>query len=542
MTHLRLLGLLLIGLLLSGCAQFTPYRVALPAGSAPTGVDCEVPGLLADGSAAPTTLPPCETASADSALPAPALQHRHYTSTFRDKTGAADPADKGDYFLSFVEFDDQGWFVDRRQMDALFALLADLKRKNRETLIYVYAHGWKHNASPCDNNVVCFSRLVERLDLAEKKIRSDDPATQRTVVGVYLGWRGLPFGTALNNLSFWSRKDTAARVGRGGVFELLTRLNDYRDSRQISKTADPLRTQLVITGHSFGGLVVYSALSHALMERAARTGDAATGTQYVKVKSFGDFVMLVNPAFEGSLYEPLFHIATQRCYEPTQRPAMMIVTSEADAATRLAFPAGRAMNTVLQHARSPAQLASMRQTIGHNARYITHDLIDETAGDTSPRVVDSTDCGCPYLDPTATWGQQGLLQLMGGVFAIQAGQNQYGGDDDPRQKALALKAVPSPSASTSYAANYPFLVVKTGEKVIPDHNAIYNERFTTFTQVFMLSHVLNGTPLPSDKGKLQCLPDPETLDRHGESGLFPPGLSCLDEHGQACASSGMPRP
>ncbi len=540
MTHLRLMGMLLVSLLLSGCAQFTPYRIALPAGSAPTGLACEVPGQLADGSAAPTTLPTCETADADDALPAPALQHRHYTSTFRDKTGAADPADKGDYFLSFVEFDDQGWFADRRQMDALFALLADLKKQKRETLIYVYAHGWKHNASPCDNNVVCFSRLVERLDLAEKKIRSDDPARQRTVVGVYLGWRGLPFGTALNNLSFWSRKDTAARVGRGGVFELLTRLNDYRDSRQVGKTTDPLRTQLVITGHSFGGLVVYSALSHALMARAARTGDTAAGTQYVKVKSFGDFVMLVNPAFEGSLYEPLFHIATQRCYEPGQRPAMMIVTSEADSATRLAFPAGRALSTVLQHAKSPAQQASMLKTIGHNARYVTHDLVDETTGKDAPPIVDTADCGCPYLEPTATWGQQGLLQLMGGVIAVQAGQNQYGGDADPSQKTIALKPVPNASTGSIYAANYPFLVVKTGESLIPNHNAIYNERFTTFTQVFMLSHVLNDTPLPADAGKQQCLADPRTLAPHSESGLLPAGLSCLNDQGEACASAGEP--
>jgi hypothetical protein len=53
----------------------------------------------------------------------------------------------------------------------------------------------------------------------------------RTVIGVYLGWRGLPFASFLNNASFWSRKDAAARVERGGVFELLTRLRDYRDIR-----------------------------------------------------------------------------------------------------------------------------------------------------------------------------------------------------------------------------------------------------------------------------------------------------------------------
>ena len=39
----------------------------------------------------------------------------------------------GDYYLSFVEFDDQGWFADRRQMDALFALLKRLEEKDKKS-------------------------------------------------------------------------------------------------------------------------------------------------------------------------------------------------------------------------------------------------------------------------------------------------------------------------------------------------------------------------------------------------------------------------
>jgi hypothetical protein len=142
-----------------------------------------------------------------------------------------------------VEFDDQGWFVDRRQMNALLKLLDELENSSegdpKEVLIQVYAHGWKHNASFGDNNVVCFSRFLERTDLVEKKLVSDDP---RTVVGVYLGWRGLPYEAGeLSNFSSWTRKDTAARLGRGGVFELLTRLNDYRSRRRQQKVARDMK-------------------------------------------------------------------------------------------------------------------------------------------------------------------------------------------------------------------------------------------------------------------------------------------------------------
>jgi len=534
----RLLTMLLVGMALSACAQFKPYRTPMPAGSATTGVDCEVPRTLADGSVAKAVFPPCEEAGSDDSDISPALQHRHYTGSFKGEDGSEHPPDKGDYFLSFVEFDDQGWFADRRQMDALFALLKDQKDKNRETLIYVYAHGWKHNASACDNNVVCFSRLLERLDLVEKKLRTDESAQERTVVGVYVGWRGLPFGSAFNNLSFWSRKDTAARVGRGGVFELLTRLNDYRDSRQAGKETDPLRTQLIITGHSFGGLVVYSALSHALMERAARTTPDINGTQYDQAKSFGDFVMLVNPAFEGSLYEPLFHIATNRCYDKKQRPVTMIVTSEADSATRVAFPIGRGLSTILQHAKSPQQRESILKTIGHNPRYVTHDLTDESGSGEQAKVVDDSQCGCPYLEPTAVWNQQSLMNLMGASAAVVLGANDYSGRVPEASDPIKLTSVSGKSTGSPYAANYPYLVVKTDEKLIPNHNAIYNERFTTFTQAFMLWHVLQGIPLPADGVKKQQCPAVEKNDAQpGWGGLLPLELSCVDAKGNACASA-----
>src|SRR6185295_1513970 len=128
--------------------------------------------------------------------------------------------------------------------------------------------------------------------------------------------------------------------------ELLTRLNEYRSVRNPCR--EDHKTQLAVVGHSFGGLVVYSALSHVIMERAADTGryaaqscDGPRGptvedggrTCYDTARSFGDFVLLVNPAFEGSLYEPLFNIAANRCYRPSQRPVLMTVTSTGDEAT-----------------------------------------------------------------------------------------------------------------------------------------------------------------------------------------------------------------
>lgn len=486
-----LAALLLLILGLTACAPFGPYRTDVSPDFA-----CAVDPRASDGD----LHPPCE--QPDAATPdSHAVQHRYYSrSDGNPDAPGANPADtdRRDYYLAFVEFDDQGWFADRRQMDSLFVLLEGLRQQQREVLIHVYAHGWKHNASACDNNVICFSRLLERTDLLEKKIFNED--SKRVVVGVYLGWRGLPFGSALNNLSFWSRKDAAQRVGRGSVLELLTRLRDYRDSRRESADHEAGdRTQLVVTGHSFGGLVIYSALSHAIIERAAHTITDKGKTRYDVARSFGDFVLLVNPAFEGSLYEPLFDIAVNRCYPDGQRPVMMIVTSEADSATRLAFPIGRTLDTLFQHASSPEQANAVRKTVGHDPRYITHRLVSDGVAQEEKS---DEPCGCPNLDATVDWSAEGMTKIIPRAMSMIASSRstdstmQYGdplGDDagDRRQPdPLTLQPDQGGAGKGSrLPARLPFLVVQTDRGVIADHNAIYSERFVSFTQLFLHDQV-----------------------------------------------------
>src|SRR5207237_1717052 len=93
-----------------------------------------------------------ETVASDSY----AVQHRHYQyKNYRDENDKSGEIRNADYHLAFVEFDDQGWFADRKQMEALFSLLRRLETEGKKrsgdghVLIFLYAHGWKHNASQC---------------------------------------------------------------------------------------------------------------------------------------------------------------------------------------------------------------------------------------------------------------------------------------------------------------------------------------------------------------------------------------------------------
>lgn len=434
--------------------------------------------------------------------------------------------DASDYYLSFVEFDDQGWFWDRRQMETLLRLL-QREGRNRELLIVVFAHGWRHNANACDTNVVCFSRLLERLDLIERKLSGKNA---RKVVGVYLGWRGLSANVPpFELLSFWDRKNTAEKVGRGGVTEVLARLNDFRRFKNPSRLGD--KTHLIITGHSFGGEVLFSALSNNLVERAVRTEiDPDTKTvKYDTASSFGDLVVLVNPAFEGNQYEALRHASINRCYSEEQRPVLLIITSKADQATRIAFPAGRFFSNLFETTRDgdTEQEAAIDKTIGHLDRYTTHHakLIKESPLAKKLKQTNTTECGCPYLESTDVFAQ--ALEETGSeanffrslVNEMRQGKRTRQSDGEMKDyyvsPELAQESInygdevqlTRHKQFGEYATNYPYFVISTDGNLISGHNEIYGEDFTNFVRRFYIRHIVNKITFP----KIGCDPEPVSV-------------------------------
>src|SRR5271169_1391747 len=134
------------------------------------------------------------------------------------------------YTVGYVEFDDQGWlygtnrFKTRMQIDTVTNQFSE-ELKTNGLLIVTFVHGWKHNASGADSNVVMFHKVLNELGGMERWLSKKQDRPSRRIVGVYVGWRGLsatlePF----EELSFWDRKSTAEQVGHGSVIELLSGL------------------------------------------------------------------------------------------------------------------------------------------------------------------------------------------------------------------------------------------------------------------------------------------------------------------------------
>ena len=357
-----------------------------------------------------------------------------------------------EYLLGFVEIDDQGQLRNRKQMlavlDELYAMAA-----NESLLINVFVHGWHHNAKPQDSNVESFKGSLAQLSQLESQLAAAQNKTSRKVVGVYVGWRGesidVPY---LNNITFWDRKSTAQEVGQLGMDELLLKLEEISN---VKNTLDPpIKSRLVIVGHSFGGAAVYSATSQILASRFVDSREQKGFND--TAKGFGDLVVLLNPAFEALRYAPLFDMAQARCsYFPEQQPRLVILTSEADKATKYLFPMGRIFSTFFEthgpisrdDCHRPVSYhegAADRSTVGHFEPLLTHELRPA-----------SQNKEMAYADVLDVWRQQ----QVGGV-------QQYGATE-----LIHLDKT---------VARNPFLNVKVDKRLIKDHNDVFGVEVLQF--------------------------------------------------------------
>lgn len=391
----------------------------------------------------------------------------------------------GSFHIGYVEFDDQGWFQDKEQRRVLLEHLRALAAQGNKLLIVVYTHGWKHNADETDPDVRKFKTLLADLDLVEKKAKQGTHDRPREIVGVYLGWRGASWPVPLvEDLTFWGRKNAAERVGRRSAKQIMVELNEFRATSNCWKTADrlagPNDTQLVFIGHSFGGLITFAALNASLTERALKPDGHGNYTSVAK--SFGDFILLVNPAFEGAAYEPLWRTAlTRQGFPEQQRPILAIVTSKADWATGIAFPAGR-VYTLGESAPHPGEREAVLMTVGHLARYRTHVLTanaDYDANSTASEHVPSSDRAATVLMESRRRKDFFQSRKPTDHFAFDGGTL-------------------TPFQNSDVAERFPYLVISASKEMIRDHNDIWNERFRGFMLHFVATHIMHDRAMSTE--------------------------------------------
>ena len=239
------------------------------------------------------------------------------------------PAGDARYTLSFVEFDDMGELWDAKELDQ--ALQAIRAESANSPLVVLFVHGWKNDASDKSGNVWGF-----RCELAAIANRYN-----RSVIGVYLGWRGAVTDVTLfKNLTFWNRITAATRIPGAHMTDVIMRI--MQETKGSKGGGD---ATLIAIGHSFGGLVLERAVTQALVERIA---EAEQGGPQEEVPFPADLVVFLNEAGPALQAKQLLDILYRKKIRFTQdggraQPFLLSMTSKGDTATHLAFPGGQAL-------------------------------------------------------------------------------------------------------------------------------------------------------------------------------------------------------
>ena len=374
------------------------------------------------------------------------------------------------YSLGFIEFDDQGQLHDRKQLSYLISDLYN-RAANNNLIIVLFTHGWQHSAQHNDRYVINFHKILRKLSQQESQAARLEKRETRQIAGVYLGWRGRSLDIpGINATTFWERKNTAHTVGHGGVAEVLSRLEEIRNLKTTINTTKPItQTRLVILGHSFGGAIIYTALSQILLDRFVQTkGPVGIASD---VRGFGDLVVLFNPAFEATRFLNHRLMSNERGhYFDSQLPVLAVMTSESDWATKYAFKAGRAVSTLfntykdiryINHATNKEDIISEgeanRTAIGHFKPIETHFLEYKPDEKKESNMV-------TYQRVKAGWKADAPNTSIEFNYSILHHKNNSTGHN-------------------------PYLIIQVDKRIIPNHSDIFSKAVGDFIRNFILLSV-----------------------------------------------------
>jgi hypothetical protein len=362
-----------------------------------------------------------------------------------------------EYLLGFIEINDDGHLWDRSQMLAQVNAIKQISQENG-VLIAVFVHGWHHSASPYDDNVRSFrTKLLPKLVQIAHRESKAFGSPPRKVIGVYIGWRGesvnlFPF----DYFTYLERKSTAQDVGYFGVTEALAYLEGISNIRNSEKSQS--NNRMIVFGHSFGGAIVYNAISQILTLRLIKNLDG-NGSNHGS-EGFGDLVVLLNPAFDALRFVPFYSLTQLRCNSPQLNPTpkLVILTSEADSATGIAYSFERVFSALFKtdydikldgcnnSAFTNGHIAKIH-TVGHFRPLITHTLTP-----------------LKYQNNIRIFGDDNIVNFWSGQ--IQGGATKFG--------STVLTHLNKTLASN------PYLNIRVDEDIIQDHNDILNDKIMDF--------------------------------------------------------------
>jgi hypothetical protein len=307
------------------------------------------------------------------------------------------------------------------------------------------------------------------------------------VLGIYVGWRGkssrIPW---FSKATFWERKTTAQAVGDGAVFELFRKLANARENNPKSR--------LVIIGHSFGAAVTYASVFHSItaqiIDDPKNESEAAAAGRDTRKR--WDLVVLINPAIEAMQLRPHLDLARSYKYVPAQLPHLVLITTKADQATGMAFPAGRYFRSLFNKYYDRASRDLYRSAVGHYIPYVTHQLmIDDRCVDwnvVGKAPVSDTRFGILANEKSKCYGDRSTW------LKTNEGKNTKAVRQIRCVAPLDCEAVAGAEHHMVAPDNMPIWNIRTTADVMNGHSDIWNPTMHAFLVQLMLSMVGPAPP------------------------------------------------
>jgi len=345
-----------------------------------------------------------------------------------------------------IRLTDDGEFADRCELtDVIYEIRNPIKAE----LLVWYVHGWKHNAKRDDSDLREFRSFTKELDEQQRQPGEE----RRHVVGVYVGWDGAVGPAQLQHLTFWRRKRAADRISQSAALTKIISSAKYARNQVGEEITS--RDLAIMIGHSFGARILYTAISQVLLDEEQRQHPGYKKGSYGVILGPADLILLLNPAFEVSMFTAMHSIRRPDSewwegIDPRQQPLLLMIATENDWATGIAFPVGQR----LEFATRDRQIL----TLGNYEDYVTHSLKAKATSDRP-----STN--------SAFWFDN--FEAAGLRLQLEEGSRHPGA---------------------------PFIVARTTKNVIDGHNGIWGKDLRNWIILF-LRELQDRGRVPSETGQ-----------------------------------------
>ena len=299
-----------------------------------------------------------------------------------------------------VEFDDDGYLRAPWQLDSALAAMDSATtgaNPRHPVVVLIFIHGWHNNASLDNENLQDFNKFAKSL---QARLQSSSSTAKTTVLPIYFAWRGqntwnphwyntwvVPF--VAQYLTFFSRKATAERMGRGELEIALARISRKWHEWRKNPSSIVRQNFLVIAGHSFGGAALLTATLPQLVAELedvrahrARDKDDETAETPQNVLAPADLLIAVNPAIEASMLDRTVLANGAPFARDSARPQLLVLDADNDRPRSVWFKIGQSVGN-LGHVKTPhsaAERAAVAKLDGQ-VKFALHRTTPVLAGD-----------------------------------------------------------------------------------------------------------------------------------------------------------------